>query len=112
MTAALLLKLTLCQWYPEMSHFCEGVPLLLICTKTDLRTDATTQSLMAAQGVGPISPAEGEKVAKEIGARRYLECSAKQGTGVREVFDAAVRESLKKGSVARIVKKSKKCVVV
>jgi Rho family protein len=94
-----------------MAHFCEGVPLILVCTKTDLRNDATTQSLMAAQGVGPIAPAEGEKVAREIGARRYLECSAKQGTGVREVFDAAVRESLKKSTVIRAIKKSKKCVI-
>lgn len=101
------------QWFPEMSHFCEGVPLLLICTKTDLRNDATTKSLMAAQGVTPVTPAEGEKVAKEIGARRYLECSAKQGTGVKEVFDAAIRESLKKGGLPRIVKKNgKKCVVL
>lgn len=96
-----------------MSHFCEGVPLVLVCTKTDLRDDATTQSLMAAQGVGPITHREGEAVAQQIGAKAYLECSAKQGTGVREVFDTAVRESLKKGGVTRIIKKNgKKCVIV
>jgi len=99
------------QWHPEMAHFCETVPLLLICTKTDLRSDLQTQSLMAAQGTTPISPAEGEKVAKEIGAKRYLECSAKEGRGVREVFDAAVRESLKgKGGLKRMKKKG--CVVL
>ncbi|KAL7418534.1 RHO4 protein [Cryptotrichosporon argae] len=99
------------KWYPEMSHFCETVPLLLVCTKTDLRADATTQSLMAAQGVGPITPAEGEKVAKEIGARRYLECSAKEGWGVQDVFDAAIRESLRKGFGA-LKRSGKKCVVL
>ncbi|GFZ51053.1 GTP-binding protein RHO1 [Saitozyma sp. JCM 24511] len=99
------------KWYPEMAHFCENVPLLLICTKTDLRQDATTISLMAAQGTTPITPAEGERVAKEIGAKRYLECSAKEGWGVREVFDAAVRESLRRGGVGRMVK-GKKCVVL
>jgi Rho family protein len=97
-----------------MSHFCEGVPLLLVCTKIDLRNDPTTKSLMAAQGVTPVTPAEGEKVAKEIGARRYLECSAKEGRGVKEVFDTAIRESLRKGAaVTRMVKKNgKKCVVL
>ncbi|TXT09589.1 uncharacterized protein COLE_03523 [Cutaneotrichosporon oleaginosum] len=102
------------KWYPEMSHFCEGVPLLLVCTKTDLRNDPTTKSLMAAQGVTPVTPAEGEKVAKEIGARRYLECSAKEGRGVKEVFETAIRESLRKGAaVSRMVKKNgKKCVVL
>lgn len=99
----------ICQWYPEMAHFCESVPLLLICTKIDLRDDPTTTSLMAAQGTSPITALEGEKVAKEIGARRYLECSAKMGRGVREVFDGAVRESLrKKGRGVR----GKKCVVL
>ncbi|KAI9633857.1 P-loop containing nucleoside triphosphate hydrolase protein [Dioszegia hungarica] len=97
------------KWYPEMAHFCESVPLLLICTKIDLRDDPTTTSLMAAQGTSPITALEGEKVAKEIGARRYLECSAKMGRGVREVFDGAVRESLrKKGRGVR----GKKCVVL
>ena len=94
-----------------MAHFCEHVPLLLICTKTDLRKESTTLSLMAAQGTTPITSIEGEKVAKEIGARRYLECSAKEGWGVAEVFDGAVRESLRKGGVARMVK-GKKCVVL
>lgn len=105
------------QWYPEMSHFCEDVPLVLVCTKTDLRRDQTTLQLMGAQGTKPITPEEGEKVAREIGAKRYMECSAKEGTGVREVFDAAIRESLKKGGMQgvtrNIVKKSgKKCVVL
>jgi len=95
-----------------MAHFCETVPLLLICTKTDLRNDPTTQSLMAAQGTTPITPLEGEKVAKEIGAKRYLECSAKDGRGVREVFDAAVRESMKgRGGLGKLGK-GKKCVVL
>ena len=93
-----------------MAHFCENVPLLLICTKTDLRSDSQTQSLMAAQGTTPITPLEGEKVAKEIGARRYLECSAKEGRGVREVFDAAIRESLRKGGLKRLKKRA--CVVL
>lgn len=96
-----------------MAHFCENVPLLLVCTKTDLRTDPTTVSLMGAQGTKPVSPQEGESVARAIGAKGYLECSAKQGRGVRDVFDAAIRESLKgKGMSARLRGKGKKCVVL
>ena len=101
-----------------MAHFCESVPLLLICTKTDLREDAQTRSLMAAQGTAPVSALEGEKVAKEIGARRYLECSAKEGRGVREVFDAAVRESMRKKGLGGLGRRGgeagrgKKCVVL
>lgn len=98
------------QWYPEMAHFCENVPLILVCTKTDLREDQQTLSLMAAQGTTPINASEGERVAKEIGARRYMECSAKARKGVGEVFDAAIRESMKKGGLKKM--KGKKCLVL
>jgi Ras homolog gene family, member A len=33
-------------------------------------------------------------VAQKIGARQYLECSAKSGEGVREVFQYATRVAL------------------
>lgn len=33
-------------------------------------------------------------VAQKIGATRYLECSAKSGEGVREVFEHATRAAL------------------
>ncbi|OCF77547.1 rho family protein [Kwoniella mangroviensis CBS 8886] len=98
------------KWFPEMAHFCESVPILLICTKTDLRSDPQTQSLMAAQGTKPITSIEGEKVSKEIGAKRYLECSAKEGWGVKEVFDNAIKESLKKGGRGK--GRGKKCVIL
>ena len=93
-----------------MAHFCENVPLILVCTKTDLREDPQTLSLMAAQGQKPISSAEGEAVGREIGAKRYVECSARINSGVKEVFDTAIRESMKKGGLGRVVK-GKKCVI-
>lgn len=42
-------------------------------------------------------------VAQKIGAQRYLECSAKSGQGVREVFEHATRYALlaKKGGSRR-----------
>ncbi len=42
---------------------------------------------------------QGEEVKKKIGARYYLECSAKTNEGVREVFEHATRAALlsKKG---------------
>lgn len=42
-------------------------------------------------------------VAQKIGAQRYLECSAKSGQGVREVFEHATRYALlaKKGGGRR-----------
>lgn len=49
---------------------------------------------MAAQGTQPVSTAEGEAFARDIGAK-YFECSSKTRSGVKEVFDGALRESLK-----------------
>lgn len=72
-------------------------PVLLIGTKSDLRSDAREISLMASQGQSPITPQEGQSVANEIGAKKYLECSAKTGRGVMEVFDAAVKETISRG---------------
>ncbi|PPQ73034.1 hypothetical protein CVT24_001414 [Panaeolus cyanescens] len=82
------------KWYPEVSHFCPSTPLLLVGTKTDLRTDQTTIRMLSAQGQSPVTPEYGASIAKEIGAL-YKECSAKTGKGVKDVFEAALRESMK-----------------
>lgn len=91
------------KWHPEVSHFCPNVPLLLIGTKTDLRTDRRTLDMLAAQGVRPVSAEQGQAVAKRIGAR-YAECSAKAGRGVKEVFDMALKDAMK----GRMMEKFKK----
>lgn len=52
--------------------------------------------MLSAQGLKPVSPDQGASVAKEIGAAKYVECSAKTQQGVQEVFDSALREATKK----------------
>ncbi|KAF7796798.1 hypothetical protein EIP86_007982 [Pleurotus ostreatoroseus] len=97
------------KWYPEVAHFCEGTPLILVGTKTDLRRDEQTRRMLGAQGQTPITPEQGAAVAKEIGAK-YIECSAKTGTGVQEVFHLALKESMK-GRWGKIVKQ-RRCILV
>lgn len=96
------------KWYPEVAHFCEGTPLILVATKTDLRRDDNTRRMLGAQGQKPVTPEQGAEVAQEIGAK-YIECSAKTGSGVQEVFALALRESMKGkwGKIAR----QRQCVV-
>ncbi|KAN0105244.1 signal transducer [Russula decolorans] len=96
------------KWYPEVAHFCEGTPLILVATKTDLRRDDNTRRMLGAQGQTPVTPEQGAEVAREIGAK-YVECSAKTGNGVQEVFALALRESMKGkwGKIAR----QRRCVV-
>jgi len=98
------------KWYPEVAHFCEGTPLILVATKTDLRRDDNTRRMLAAQGQTPVTSEQGAEVAREIGAK-YIECSAKTGSGVQEVFALALRESMK-GKWGKInIARQRRCVV-
>ncbi|PKI82455.1 RHO4 protein [Malassezia vespertilionis] len=83
------------KWLPEIAHFCEGVPFLLVALKTDLRDDPTSLALLAAQGNKPITSEQGEALAKEVKASRYVECSARTTDGVQDVFQAALEEACK-----------------
>jgi len=79
-------------------------------TKTDLRKDEQTRRMLSAQGQLPVSAEQGASVAKEIGAK-YMECSAKTGSGVQDVFNLALRESLR-GRWVKMVRQRRNCVVV
>lgn len=92
----------MCQWYPEVAHFCEGVPTILVATKIDLRRDEGTKRMLSAQGQVPVPSEHGIAVAREISAK-YIECSAKLGQNVQEVFGLALKESMK-GKWGKIVK--------
>jgi len=63
--------------------------------------------MLSAQGQVPVTPEQGAAVAKEIGAL-YKECSAKTGKGVKDVFEAALRETFR----GQWGKRAKKCVIV
>jgi Rho family protein len=104
-----LAKLKSMQWHPEVAHFCENTPLILVGTKIDLRNDDHTRRMLSAQGQKPISAEQGGSVAREIGAK-YAECSSKTGQGVHDVFALALKESMR-NRWGKIVKR-RKCVVI
>ena len=64
------------QWYPEVSHHCPNTPIILVGTKLDLRDDKETIAILKKNNEAPISYLEGLQMMKEIGAIKYLECSA------------------------------------
>jgi len=81
------------QWYPEVLHFCPTTPLILVGLKSDLRTKRACIELLRTQGLTPVTPEQGQAVAKQMGAR-YLECSAKEQKGVTEVFETAINTAV------------------
>ncbi|XP_033044874.1 rho-related GTP-binding protein RhoG-like [Trachypithecus francoisi] len=78
------------KWLPEVCHHCPDVPILLVGTKKDLRAQPYTLRRLKDQGQAPITPQQGQALVKQIHAVRYLECSALQHDGVKEVFAEAV----------------------
>ncbi|AAS50954.1 ABR182Wp [Eremothecium gossypii ATCC 10895] len=107
------------KWVSEVLHFCQGVPILLVGCKVDLRNDPQVLQQLQAEGQRPVTAAEGSAVAGKIGAVAYLECSARTGQGVKEVFDTATRAALSGKPAASAGKKKvhgdkkkKKCLVL
>lgn len=75
------------KWFPEVHHHCPGVPCLIVGTQIDLREDPTVVEKLARQKLRPISAETGERLARELGAVKYVECSALTQQGLKNVFD-------------------------
>lgn len=105
------------KWVGEIADHCEGVKLVLVALKCDLRNNEDTDVDQNGGNTGGaedesfnpysqsssnpyqqqkrlISYEEGLAVAKKVGALRYLECSAKKNRGVNEAFSEAARCAL------------------
>lgn len=78
------------KWVPEVrKHRPQGL-LILVGTKKDLLNDPKILAGLKNKGESPISQPEAEKMAKDIGAAKYMPCSAKTNDGVKDVFDEAI----------------------
>ena len=64
------------QWVPEISHHCPRTPFLLVGTQVDLRDDSNTVEKLAKNKQRPLSPESGDKLARDLRAVKYVECSA------------------------------------
>ncbi|GLE02654.1 hypothetical protein PINS_up011495 [Pythium insidiosum] len=79
------------KWLPEIRHHAPGVPFILVGTKLDLRDDDETLEKLREKKLTAISSEEGEALKNELGAFKYLECSALTQKGLKQVFDEAIR---------------------
>lgn len=75
------------KWFPEVHHHCPGVPCLIVGTQTDLRDDPSVREKLGKQKMSPVKKEDGERMAKELGAVKYVECSALTQYKLKDVFD-------------------------
>lgn len=74
---------------------------MLVGSKTDLREDRDTLKSLKDRNLAPITYEQGLDKAKQIKAKKYVECSALTQKGLKTVFEEAIR------CVTRDDKKSK-----
>ena len=79
------------KWQPEVAHHCPKTPCLLVGTKLDMREDKDQLKKLEEKKITPITYEQGMAKAKDIGAVKYIECSALTQKNLRLVFDEAVR---------------------
>lgn len=75
------------KWFPEVHHHCPGVPCLIVGTQTDLRDDPAVREKLSKQKMQPVRKEDGERMARELGAVKYVECSALTQFKLKDVFD-------------------------
>jgi len=99
------------KWLPEIQSHCPYTPFMLVGTKADLRKELLTPEDEAFEAVrnrrvgNEITLKEGQKLAKEIKAIDYVECSARLIDSVSQLFEKSVRNVLKPP-------KEKNCVIL
>jgi cell division control protein 42 len=75
------------KWFPEVHHHCPGVPCLIVGTQVDLREDNAVKDKLSKQRMTPVKREDGERMARELGAVKYVECSALTQYKLKDVFD-------------------------
>jgi len=97
------------KWSDEVRDHCgSSVPVILVGCKSDLRpagvNSASGNGEGSSSGGGEngeaggrkvyVTTEQGKRVAQQIGAREYKECSALKVEGVDDVFESATRASM------------------
>lgn len=83
--------------------------MVLVGTKSDLRDDLKTIEALKEKRLTPITYAQGLHLQKEIGAVKYVECSAVTLKNLKSVFDEAIMAVLKPTTT---VKKHTNCSIL
>jgi cell division control protein 42 len=75
------------KWFPEVRHHCPATPVIIAGTNSHLRDDIATLGRLSKARSRPVTFDEGVKLAKELGAVKYVECSITSQQSLKNVFD-------------------------
>ncbi|KAI1753604.1 ras family-domain-containing protein [Xylaria castorea] len=95
------------QWATQIRRHTRGAPLILVGTKTDERVGASLWAPLYPHLESKITATEGTMTATEIGAIRYVECSAKTGQGIEGVLEEGVRAVFRRRAAYEKLEKKK-----
>ncbi|KAI8897582.1 ras family-domain-containing protein [Globomyces pollinis-pini] len=88
------------KWLPELKHYCNGLPIMLIGLKSDLRNNSKVDDYCVPRERAL------ELEANEVVAK-YMECSAKTGVNIIRAMETVALLSLETGRARR-----KKCCIL
>jgi GTPase SAR1 family protein len=75
-------ELISCRWVPELLQHQPLAPIILVGTKLDLKESSPKENCVKTE--------DAQRLAAEIKAAKYLECSAKTQVGLKQVFDEVI----------------------
>ncbi|XP_061822874.1 ras-related C3 botulinum toxin substrate 2-like isoform X2 [Nerophis lumbriciformis] len=81
------------KWVPEITHHCQSTPYLLVGTQMDLRDDHNTLEKLAKNKQRALMPEHGDKLARDLRAVKYVECSALTQVVLRRAFHRCFQSS-------------------
>ncbi|KAJ6235768.1 gtp-binding protein rho5 [Anaeramoeba flamelloides] len=79
------------KWLPEIKHHCGDLPIILVGTKSDIRSDHTILKKLEEINREPVSYQQGMNLSKKVGAYKYIECSSITQKNIKSVFDYAIQ---------------------
>lgn len=82
------------KWAKEIQKYCPGVPIILVGTQVDKREHGTLLRDFKTSAKRYVSKNEGQRLASQIKASLYIECSAKTQFNVKAAFDEAIAAAL------------------
>ncbi|ORX59842.1 cell division control protein 42-like protein precursor [Piromyces finnis] len=82
------------KWLPEVRHHCPDVPCIIVGTQIDRLNDISTIEYLTKNHEKPITIEQGQHLAKELKAVKYVQCSARTQEGLKNVFDEAIIAAL------------------